>query len=124
MLFRSLISFSACLSFALIMKARHYNRRLFREIEREHLGLNVCSIQESNSIGKEAIDYFCEHTTMDSEQLRNDVEYLIEVFNDAKEYGSILEVNNVNFDALRQRLFCRIILGISLSEYPAVLYIS
>ncbi len=92
-------------SFALIMKARHYNRRLFREIEREHLGLNVCSIQESNSIGKEAIDYFCEHTTMDSEQLRNDVEYLIEVFNDAKEYGSILEVNNVNFDALRQRLF-------------------
>jgi hypothetical protein len=92
-------------SFALIMKARHYNRRLFREIERESLDLNICSIQESNSIHKEAIDYFCSlDTGLDNEELENDLEYLLSTFEDAKEYGSILEVESVNFDALKQRL--------------------
>ena len=92
-------------SFALIMKARHYNRRLFREIEREHLELNLCSIQESNSINKEAIDYFYSlNTDLDNNELKNDLEYLCMKFTDAKEYGSILEVKKVNFDALNQRL--------------------
>ncbi|MDK2829374.1 MAG: hypothetical protein PWP67_2194, partial [Clostridium butyricum] len=92
-------------SFALIMKARHYNRRLFREIEREDLELNLCSIQESNSIHKEAIDYFCSlDTGLDNDDLENDLEYLWSTFMDAKEYGSILEVEKVNFEALKQRL--------------------
>lgn len=94
-------------SFALIMKARHYNRRLFREIEREHLELNLCSIQESNSIHKEAIDYFCSlETDLDNDDLENDLEYLWSTFTDAKEYGSILEVDGegINFEALKQRL--------------------
>lgn len=92
-------------SFALIMKARHYNRRLFREIEREHLELNLCSIQESNSIGREEIDYFCTlGKGKDKEELRSAMEYLCEVFIDAKEYGSILEVEKVDFQALKQRL--------------------
>lgn len=92
-------------SFALIMKARHYNRRLFREIERESLELNLCSIQESNSIHKEAIDYFCSlDTGLDNDELENDLEYLWSTFIDAKEYGSILEVEKVNFEALKQRV--------------------
>jgi len=92
-------------SFALIMKARHYNRRLFREIDREGLELNLCSIQESNSIHKEAIDYFCSlETGLDNDDLENDIEYLWSTFSDAKEYGSILEVEEVNFSALKQRL--------------------
>ncbi|KOC50787.1 BREX-1 system adenine-specific DNA-methyltransferase PglX [Clostridium botulinum] len=107
--------------FALIMKARHYNRRLFREIEKEELELNLCSIQESNEISKEAIDYFCSvhkntqfkdeallevavDTVSVNNKLREDVEYLVETFNDAKEYGSILEVEKVNFEALKERL--------------------
>ena len=92
-------------SFALIMKARHYNRRLFREIEHEDLELNLCSIQESNEITDEVIDYFCNgQSVVDSEQLRKDVKYLVDVFTDAKEYGSILEVKAVNFDAMKKRL--------------------
>lgn len=87
-------------SFALIMKARHYNRRLFREIEREDLELNLCSIQESNEITDEAIDYFANG----NEELKNDVKYLVDVFTDAKEYGSILEVKAVDFGAIKQRL--------------------
>ena len=93
-------------SFALIMKARHYNRRLFREIEREHLELNLCSIQESNSIGREEIDYFCTlGKSKDNEELRSAIEYLCEVFIDAKEYGSILEVKKINLEILKNRLF-------------------
>ncbi|NFG40379.1 BREX-1 system adenine-specific DNA-methyltransferase PglX [Clostridium botulinum] len=87
-------------SFALIMKARHYNRRLFREIEREGLELNLCAIQESNSIPKEAIDYF----VGENENLRKDVEYLVDVFIDAKEYGSILEVKAIDFTAIEKRV--------------------
>lgn len=87
-------------SFALIMKARHYNRRLFREIEREHLELNLCSIQESNEITDEEIDYFANG----NEELKNDVKYLVDVFTDAKEYGSILEVKPVDFDSIKKRL--------------------
>lgn len=95
--------------FALIMKARQYNRRLFREIEREGLELNLCSIQESNVISEqfeEITNYFCNGNdeVAESEKLREDFEYLIEVFTDAKEYGSILEVKEISFEALRQRL--------------------
>lgn len=109
-------------SFALIMKARHYNRRLFREIEKEELELNLCSIQESNEISEEAIDYFCnahkntqfedeallevevDTVSINNSKLREDVEYLVKTFNDAKEYGSILEVEKINFEALKERL--------------------
>ncbi|WP_434293323.1 BREX-1 system adenine-specific DNA-methyltransferase PglX [Clostridium botulinum] len=98
-------------SFALVMKARHYNRRLFREIERQHLELNICSIQESNLINEQLsmnngqlIDYFCNINGVLNEELKNDFQYLVNVFVDAKEYGSILEVEKVNFEALKQRL--------------------
>ncbi len=98
-------------SFALIMKARHYNRRLLREIEREHLELNLCSIQESNLINEQLsmnngqlINYFCNINGVLNEELKNDFEYLVNVFVDAKEYGSILEVEKVNFEALKERL--------------------
>ena len=39
--------------FALMMKARSYSRRIFRDIERNPISLNVCSIQESNGLTKE-----------------------------------------------------------------------
>lgn len=87
-------------SFALIMKARGYNRRLFREIERDELELNLCSIQESNGITKEAIEYFANG----NQKLREDIEYLVKTFTDAKEYGSILEVKAVNFEVIKERL--------------------
>lgn len=87
-------------SFALIMKARHYNRRLFREIEREELDLNICSIQESNGISEEAIDYFANK----NQELKEDIKYLVDVFTDAKEYGSILDVKKVNVINFKKRL--------------------
>ena len=87
-------------SFALIMKARGYNRRLFREIEREELELNICSIQESNGITKEAIEYF----SNGNQQLKKDIEYLVNVFTDAKEYGSLLKVEVINSKVILNRM--------------------
>lgn len=89
-------------AFALMMKARSKNRRIFRR----KIELNVCSIQESNRISKDAIDYFIntEDTSIDKDSLRKDVEYLIKVFHDAQEYGSILDVEKVGFDAIERRI--------------------
>ncbi|MGL4914537.1 MAG: BREX-1 system adenine-specific DNA-methyltransferase PglX, partial [Romboutsia sp.] len=44
--------------FALIMKARSYSRRIFRDMERNSIEVNVCSIQESNGITSQDIQYF------------------------------------------------------------------
>jgi len=82
--------------FALMMKARSKNRRIFRK----KIELNLCSIQESNGISKEAIEYFADG----DKKLKKDLEYLVEVFHDAKEYGSILDIKSVNFDALEERI--------------------
>ena len=87
--------------FALMMKARSYSRRLFRRVDAENsIKINVCSIQESNGITKEDIEYFANG----DEELKKDIEYLVEVFTDAKEYGSILEVSEVDFERIENRL--------------------
>jgi type II restriction/modification system DNA methylase subunit YeeA len=88
--------------FALLMKARSKNRRIFRHKPR----MNLCSIQESNDIPKEAIEYLVnpKETELEKHFHREDVEYLIEVFHDAKEYGSILDVKKIDFDALEKRI--------------------
>ena len=89
-------------TFALLMKARSKNRRIFRHKPK----MNLCSIQESNDIPKEAIEYLVnqKETELEKHFHREDVDYLIEVFNDAKEYGSILEVKKIDFDALEKRI--------------------
>lgn len=88
--------------FALMMKARSKNRRIFRE----KIELNLCSIQESNGFPKEAIDLLVNRKDTELEKVvhRKDAEYLIEVFHDAKEYGSILEVKDINLNGLLQRI--------------------
>lgn len=88
--------------FAVMMKARSYNRRIFRE----KIDLNICSIQESNGFPKEAIDFLVnpKETEIEKRVHRDDVEYLINVFNDAKEYGSILEVKEIDFDKIEGRV--------------------
>lgn len=88
--------------FALLMKARSKNRRLFRNRPK----LNLCSIQESNGIPKEAIEHLAYPDESEIEKYvhRNHAEYLVNVFHDAKEYGSILDMAEINFDAIEQRV--------------------
>ena len=76
--------------FAIIMKARSYNRRFLT------LGIepNLCAIQESNGMqyDNDMGDFLL------SEEHRETLQYLLHTFVDAKEYGSILNVEKRDYD--------------------------
>ena len=81
--------------FAVMMKARQYDRRFFsRELQP-----NVYAIQESNGIDSFALDYFCNGDT----ELKAAMDSIITEMQDAKEYGSILNITPVDFPALYTR---------------------
>lgn len=87
--------------FSLIMKARSYSRRLFRKVDENNpIKVNVCSIQESNGLTQSDVKYFANG----DKELEKDLAYLVEVFTDAKEYGSILNVHPVDFYKIENRL--------------------
>ena len=85
--------------FAVMMKARQYNRRILN-------GENTChvyAVQESNSINRAHLHYF--GAGMDNSEkntAKNQLEGLLDTLTDAKEYGSILNVENYNWDLLRR----------------------
>ena len=78
--------------FAVMMKARQYDRRLLTR----GIQPNVYAIHESNHIPSMAIEYFHQGDA----RLKNDIERLVAVMRDAKEYGSILNVAPVDFARL------------------------
>lgn len=81
--------------FAVMMKARQYDRRFFsRQIQP-----NVYEIQESNHIDRHTLDYFCNENA----KLKAAMNSIIEELHDAKEYGSILNITPVDFSALYAR---------------------
>lgn len=81
--------------FAVMMKARQYDRRFFsRGIQPK-----VYAIQESNSIDSYDLDYFCNGHS----KLKAAINNIITEMHDAKEYGSILNVTPVDFSALYAR---------------------
>ena len=89
--------------FALMMKGRQYDRRFFeRDIEP-----NVYAIQESKGIenGKLIIE---KCTNLLEPRLLSGVEatlnYLINTFHDAKEYGSIIDVESKDYDMLKNTI--------------------
>lgn len=84
--------------FAVMMKARQYDRRFFnKKDENGNLAIpqpHVYAIQESNGLKYDG-DYG--DFLLGSEQ-QETLQYLFEVFKDAKEYGSILEVEQRDYD--------------------------
>lgn len=90
-------------SFALIMKGREYNENFFKDIEKRHLELNLCSIEESNGITTTMMKDLV-YEKIHRKGFVEDIEYLLEAFMDAKDYGSILEVKRINFEALKESL--------------------
>ena len=81
--------------FAVMMKARQYDRRFFsRQIQP-----NVYAIQESNGVDRYALEYFCNGDA----KLKAAMDSIITEMHDAKEYGSILNITPVDFAALYAR---------------------
>lgn len=81
--------------FALMMKGRQYDRRFLEK----RITPNVFAIQESNGISAISI----EKVITDKEDAHT-ANYIIETFKDAKEYGSILDVSEHNWDSLKEKL--------------------
>lgn len=81
--------------FAVMMKARQYDRRLFSRGIQPH----VYAIVESNGIDAFTRDYFANNDP----KLKSALDSIIRDLRDAKEYGSILTVAPVDFAALYAR---------------------
>ena len=85
--------------FAVMMKAREYNRRILNGENRP----NLYSIQESNGIDREHLKFF--GRSMDKaerEAALQDMTELLDIFVDAKEYGSILTVKIYDWERLER----------------------
>lgn len=83
--------------FAVMMKARQYNRRILVGEANCHL----YSIQESNSINRDQLKYFgVGMAELERNTALLQIEGLLDTFIDAKEYGSILNVENHNWELL------------------------
>lgn len=85
--------------FALMMKARQYNRRILSAETK----CNVYSIQESNDINRGQLKYFgAGLNDFEKNNAMNQITGLLDTFRDAKEYGSILNVENFDWNLLKK----------------------
>lgn len=82
--------------FSVMMQARKYDRRFFSRKLQPH----VYSVRESNGLDKGCLDYFANGRS----DIRQAVDTLVTELYDAKEYGSILDVSDVGFDKLYERI--------------------
>ena len=82
--------------FAVMMKACQYDKRFLNR----GIQPNVYAICESNNINRDAVDYFCDGNST----LKADIDTLLNELTEAKEYGSILNVRVVDFDAIEKRI--------------------
>ena len=82
--------------FAVMMKARKFNRRIMT------FGLqpNVMSIQDSSFMTNELIDFIAGNDA----KIKSDLKQIKEIFTDAKEYGSILIVPELGYEAIIDRI--------------------
>ena len=85
--------------FAVMMKARQYNRRILN-------GENTChvyAIQESNNINRAHLRFFgAGLDDLEKNTAKMQLEGLLDILTDAKEYGSILNVPEYNWALLRR----------------------
>ena len=94
--------------FALMMKARGYNRIFFRGHEDEEGNRiqaipKVYAIEESNSIECDQLKYYgADLDEMQKNNAINQLNGLLDTLHDAKEYGSILCIDNYDWNLLRR----------------------
>ena len=81
--------------FAVMMKARRYDRRFFSHTTQPH----VYAIEESNRIEKPDVEFFCNGKP----SLTDAMHTILTQLHDAKEYGSILTITPQDWDALYAR---------------------
>ncbi|GEK91227.1 BREX-1 system adenine-specific DNA-methyltransferase PglX [Alkalibacterium kapii] len=83
-------------TFALTMKAREYDRRLFSRDYQVH----IHSIEESNTIKNEYVELLADGNA----DVKTATELLVSVFNDAKLYGSILQMPEIDISLIEEQM--------------------
>ena len=85
--------------FAIMMKARQYNRRILNGEYKP----NIYSIKESNGINREHLNYLGSGCSEDERnKALEQTGILLDTFKDAKEYGSILNVEEFDAELLEK----------------------
>ena len=85
--------------FAILMKARQYDRRILIR----GIGPNVYAVQESNGIDREQLKYFgAGLAEEEKETALLQMDRLLNTFIDAKEYGSLLNVEDYDWKLLEK----------------------
>ena len=97
--------------FAVMMKARQYDRRFFSRGIQPH----VYAIAESNHVDSFAVEYFCKGDA----KLTAAMDTILRELHDAKEYGSILTVTSQDWTMLYDR-FSEITEDINMSRETAL----
>lgn len=83
--------------FALMIKGRQHDRRFFSRGIKPH----IYAIEESNDINRNQLAYFgADLSEMEKNLAAMQMTELLDTFTDAKEYGSILNVNQYDWDLL------------------------
>ena len=83
--------------FAVMMKARQYDRRIFARNIRPH----VYAIQESNNISRTQLKYFgWQLSELERNMADTQMRSLLDALHDAKEYGSIIQFEQYDWELL------------------------
>lgn len=83
--------------FAVMMKARQYDRRIFSRGVEPH----IYAIQESNNINRRHLKFFgWQLSDLERNMALNQLNAVLDEFNDAKEYGSILNISKQDWELL------------------------
>ena len=83
--------------FAVMMKARKYNRRII-SVDTQ---LHILAMQDSTFISDDLIKYVAGKDV----SIKNDLNELRTVFNNAKEYGSIINVPKLDYNSIYARIY-------------------
>lgn len=86
--------------FSVVMKALEYNKRFLRSIERDSLKINLASIQETNNICLEDIQYLAGESEGENFEKIHD---FIDQFKFAKTIGSLLKIDDSALNTLIER---------------------
>ncbi len=85
--------------FAVMIKGRQHDRRFFSRGIKPH----IYAIEESNDINRNQLAYFgADLSDMEKNLAAMQMTELLDTFTDAKEYGSILNVNQYDWDLLQR----------------------
>ncbi len=85
--------------FVVMMKAREYDRNIFNKVSE----LNICSIKDTNWLDNLVAQELMKGVS-DENHAKEQIKLLQDTFKDAKEYGSIIDVRDFDFDFWNERI--------------------